>query len=451
MSNTDDHDLVERMYGYLADDEDARVCKDIPDSACADQPQAFVTHLVALTLTKLGDSLVSARLVLPWLLSSLGAPAAFIAALVPLRESLALLPQLIVAQQLRETPIRKWFWVSGSIGQALSLVGMLVAVLLLSGAALGWAIVLLLTCFSIARGVCSVAIKDVQGKTISKTRRGRMSGLAASSAGLLSVLAALVILFAPRVVNESWLTDGSPWLFAGLLGFAAILWTTAAFVYAQVPEVPGATSGGGNALTEALRSIRLLWTDRQFGQFVVTRALLVSSAFAIPYIVVVIQRSGEGSLTSLGGLMLASGLAGLVAGRFWGRWSDRASHRVMAAAALMSCLVMLTTLLMYQFETKWLGAQWVGAVLIFIAAIAHHGARVGRKTYLVDMATQDNRAQFTAVSNTVIGFVLLMGILLGPLEAAAGISVVLGLLIALGVIAGLRALTLPNPQKDGKQ
>lgn len=175
MSNTDDQDLVERMYGYLADDEDARVCKDIPDSACADQPQAFVAHLIALTLTKLGDSLVSARLVLPWLLSSLGAPAAFIAALVPLRESLALLPQLIVAQQLRETPIRKWFWVAGSFGQAAALIGMLVTVLTLSGEALGWAIVILLTGFSIARGVCSVAIKDVQGKTISKTRRGRMS------------------------------------------------------------------------------------------------------------------------------------------------------------------------------------------------------------------------------------------------------------------------------------
>lgn len=448
MSNSDDHDLVERMYGYLADDEDARVCKDIPESACNDQPQAFIAHLVALTLTKLGDSLVSARLVLPWLLSSLGAPAAFIAALVPLRESLALLPQLIVAQQLRETPIRKWFWVCGSIGQALALLGMVFAVLGLTGTELGWAIVLLLSVFSIARGVCSVAIKDVQGKTISKTRRGRMSGLAASMAGLLSVVAALVILFAPQVIAEDWITAGSPWLFVGLLGFAAILWTVAATVYAQVPEVPGATSGGGNALTEALGSIRLLWTDRQFGQFVLTRALLVSSAFAIPYIVVVIQRSGEGSLTSLGGMMLASGLAGLVAGRFWGRWSDRASHRVMAAAALLSCVVMLATLLMYQLQQNWLSSQWTGAILIFSAAVAHHGARVGRKTYLVDMANQDNRAQFTAVSNTAIGLVLLLGILLGPLESAAGISVVLGVLIALGLVAGLRALTLPNPQQD---
>src|SRR5690606_32793984 len=167
--------LTDRMYGLLAEDEDARVCKDIPDSACNDQPQAFMAHLWSLTLTKLGDSLVSARLVLPWMLTALGAPSVFISALVPLRESSALLRELFIAQQMRQTPIRKWFWVVGSIGQALSLLGMVVAILLTEGTLLGWTVITLLALFSLSRGVCSVAIKDVQGKAISKTRRGRLS------------------------------------------------------------------------------------------------------------------------------------------------------------------------------------------------------------------------------------------------------------------------------------
>lgn len=440
-------ELTEKLYGYLAEDEDARVCKDIPESACNDQPQAFIAHLVALSMTKLGDSLVSARLVLPWILSSLGAPSAFISALVPLRESLALLPQLIVAQQLRETPVRKWFWVAGSIGQAIALVGMLFSVLTLRESALGWAIVVLLTFFSISRGVCSVSIKDVQGKTISKTRRGRLSGLAASIAGFLSVITALVVLFSPTLFGAS-VTAGNTFIFASLLGVAAMLWFVAAITYAQVPEVPGATEGGGNALIEALKSIRLLWQDKQFGSFVLTRALLVSSAFAIPYIVVMIQRSGEGSLTSLGGLMLASGIAGMLAGRFWGKWSDSASHHVMAAAAFIAVGVMAAALAMFTMASDLLAQQWLGGLLIFIAAVAHHGARVGRKTYLVDMATQDNRAEFTAVSNTVIGLVLLLGIVLGAVDAYAGVEAVMLLLIALGIIAGVRALTLPNVQQD---
>lgn len=438
--------LTDRMYGYLAEDEDARVCKDIPDSACDDQPQAFMAHLWALTLTKLGDSLVSARLVLPWMLTALGAPSVFISALVPLRESLALLPQLFIAQQMRQTPTRKWFWVAGSVGQALSLLAMVVAIVVTEGELLGWTVVIFLALFSLSRGVCSVAIKDVQGKTISKTRRGRLTGLAASVAGLLSLITAVVILIAPSLIHAD--DSGDAWLFIVLLSFAALLWLLAALVYARVPEVPGATEGGGNALIEAINSIALLWQDKAFGRFVLTRALLVASAFAIPFIVVMIQRSGDGGLTGLGGLMLASGLAGLLAGRFWGKWSDSASHQVMAAAALLATLVMAAALALFMLRPDWLAQQWLSGLIIFSAAVAHHGARVGRKTYLVDMASQDNRAQFTAVSNTVIGIVLLLGVLLGLLESLAGVEAVVSVLIALGLLAAVRALNLPNVQQS---
>ncbi|MGM7319646.1 MFS transporter [Idiomarina sp. ST10R2A5] len=432
-----DRKLTERVYGYLAEDEDARVCKDIPESACNEQPRSFVLMLLSLMLTKLGDSLVSARLVLPWMLSSLGAPAIFISALVPLRESLALLPQLFVAQKLREQPVRKWFWVAGSIGQALSLLAMLFAVATLDGDMLGWSVVILLALFSLSRGICSVANKDVTGKTVSKTRRGRMSGVAASAAGLLTLLTALVIIFAPEM-------DGQRPLFVVLLGAGVVLWVVAALLYAGIPEVAGATEGGGNALTEAVKSMSLLWENRQFGHFVVSRALLVAAAFAIPYIVVLIQREGEAELTSLGSLMLASGLAGLLAGRFWGRWSDSASHHVMAAASVMSTLVMGIALALYYWAPDALGMQWVAAALLFSSAVAHHGARVGRKTYLVDMATQDNRAQLTAVSNTVMGVVLLAGLLLGWVDAAYGVAAVLWVLAAIGVIATFTALRLPD-------
>lgn len=58
---------TERIYGFLADDEDARVCTEIPPTACDDQPKSFVLQLFALTLTNLGDALASPRLVLAWM------------------------------------------------------------------------------------------------------------------------------------------------------------------------------------------------------------------------------------------------------------------------------------------------------------------------------------------------------------------------------------------------
>ena len=60
------------LYDLLTGDDEARVCKDIPDDACREQPRNFFIHGTALTLTKLGDGLADAKLVLAWLLSSLG-------------------------------------------------------------------------------------------------------------------------------------------------------------------------------------------------------------------------------------------------------------------------------------------------------------------------------------------------------------------------------------------
>jgi hypothetical protein len=48
-------------------------------------------------------------------------------------------------------------------------------------------------------------------------------------------------------------------------------------------------------------------------------------------------------------------------------------------------------------------------VLLFGLMIAYQGVRLGRATHLVDMADADTRAAYTALSNTVIGILLLAG------------------------------------------
>lgn len=432
-----ERDLVERVYGFLAEDEDARVCRDIPETACNEQPRSFVLQLSALALTKLADTLASPRLVLAWMLSALGAPAAFIGFLVPLREALALLPQLVVAQFLRERPLRKGFWVAGAAGQALALAAMTLAVVALDSAALGYAVVAALAAFSLARGVCSVTAKDVLGKTVSRTRRGRLTGQAASLAGAITLAAAIAIMLLPAL-------EGSRALFAMLLGGAVLLWLIAGGLYAAIPEMPGATGGGGNALVEALRSFGLLCRDPRFAQFVAARALLVSSAFAIPYIVVMVQRAGGAEAATLGAMLLANGAAGLIGGAAWGRFADRSAHGVMAVAAALSVAVMLAALALHSASPAALGMSAVAGALLFAASLAHYGARVGRKTYLVDMAREDNRSQYVAVSNTIMGAVLLAGILLGWLDSVYGAGAVLALLAALGAIAALFCARLPN-------
>lgn len=430
---------AENIYSLLVEDEDARVCRDIPDDACNEQPQAFVRQLLAQTSTKIGDALTSSRLVLAWMLASIGSPAILISLLVPLRESLSLLPQLFIAQWIREHALRKWFWVAGSLAQAAALLAMIPALVFLPGETASLLIVILLALFSLARGVCSVAAKDVLGKTISKTRRGRLTGLAASIAGFVTLGVAVLLWFSPEKAGDAGPNIA---MFALLLATAALLWVAAAVVYAGIPEVPGATEGGGNAIADALKSLGLLFQDRDLLRFVLARMLLVATAFAIPYLVVLIQRTGEGDIGGLAGLLLAEGAAGLASGAFWGRWSDKASHHVMASAAALSGAVTAAALASYFLAPQLLSQLLVPSLLLFVAAVAHQGARVGRKTYLVDLATAETRSSYTAVSNTVLGVFLLSGSGLGVVDAIYGTTTVLVLLLAVSLLASVFCLTL---------
>lgn len=109
-----------RLYERLTGDEDSRMCKDIPDEACQEQPRNFFLHLMASLGNKLADELASARLVLPWLLGAIGAPVWMVGLLVPIREAGALLPQVFVAGFIRGRPERKGVWVAGALLQALA-------------------------------------------------------------------------------------------------------------------------------------------------------------------------------------------------------------------------------------------------------------------------------------------------------------------------------------------
>ena len=124
--------------------------------------------------------LASARLVLPWLLGALGAPAVFTGFLVPIREAGVLLPQLAVAAYIRRLPKRKGVWLLGALLSAVVLVCMAPGMATLHGVAAGWAVIAMLTLFSLTRGLCSISAKDVLGKTVSEARRGALMGYSAA-------------------------------------------------------------------------------------------------------------------------------------------------------------------------------------------------------------------------------------------------------------------------------
>ncbi|MBK1643744.1 hypothetical protein CKO25_03530 [Thiocapsa imhoffii] len=419
---------LESLYERLAEDDEGRTCQEISADACREIPGNFLHTLIANTLSNIADRLASAKTTLPWLLLQLGAPSWMLSLLVPIRESGSMLPQILIGAVVRRQAIRKWIWVWGGFIQGLCLAAIGWVAFALTGAIAGGTIIALLILFSLARGACSVAYKDVQGKTIPKTRRGRLAGWISAIAGLGAMGVGLGL----GAVQE---TAASAELYVALLLGAAMLWFLAAWSFSRIVEFPGATEGGANAFREALAKLSILRDDPPFRQFVVARALAMGSGLAAPFYIALAREDLGGAIALLGLFIAVEGLAGLVSSPIWGRWADHSSRQVFATACALAALLSIAVAI-----GSWLGmssaiALWFYPITFFGLGIAHAGVRLGRKTYLVDMAEGNQRTDYVAVSNSVIGALLLASGLIGALAATVSVEATI-LLLGFAGLAG---------------
>lgn len=425
-------------YAMLTSEDDGRVCRDIPESACKVQPRNFFVHVISLAATKTGDGLADPKLVLSWILTQLGAPAFLIGLLVPVREAGALLPQLFTAGAIRSLPQRKWAWAAGSLVQGAAVAGMGVCAFVFEGAAAGWAVVGLLALFAVARSVCSVSYKDVLGKTVSKATRGTATGAAGT------VSAVLVLLYG--VLLATGLAPKSLTVIAGMLFVAAGLWLFSAALFATLAEEPGATGGGGNPFRVAIAQVSLLREDPQLGRFIAVRGLLMATALAPPFLVSLSGQSSERALGQLGSFVIASALASVGSSYLWGRLSDKSSRKVLALAGVLGALVFGLIAGLLFVEQGLIQKYLLLPVAMFALMVAYQGVRLGRATHIVDMAGADKRAAYTAISNTAVGVLLVAGGIFGLLAERFGTVFVLILFAGMCGMAAILALGLHEVQ-----
>lgn len=433
--------LVVGLYDLMTGDEDARLCRDIPDAACREQPGNFLLQAAALSMSKIGDRLADPKVVLPWLLGAVATPEYLVGFLVPLRESLSLLPQMFVGGAIRRFAVRKWFWVAGSVAEGLSILAMAaIAALGMEGAAAGWLILGFLALFSVARGVASVSSKDTLGKTVSKTRRGRVNGLSEMVAGVVALLAGLYFVLIPAEERSDLQ------LFA-MIALAGATWLIGAGLFARIRETPGATEGGCDLVSVLRGQLGTLLRDVELRRFLLARTLLLGTALAGPAYVALAQRHAGASLAGLGALMIATGLAGAVSSFTWGWLADRSSRLTMAAGALLAGLLGVAIASLAIARSLWLEEMWLFFVTVFLLGIAHAGVRIGRKTQLVDMAGGERRAEYVALSNTVIGVMLLIAGGLSAALMAVSLVATIVVLAALALAAAAMTLRLSEVQR----
>lgn len=444
---------AERFYSRLVT-RDADAERDLPDAVRRELPRNGLRLVAANTLQSSGDQTVNASTVLPWLFHVLGVPTALVGLLVPIRESGSMLPQAFLTPLVVRVRRRKWVFVTGALVQAASVAVMATIAALGHGTAAGIGILAALVVFSLGRCLCSIASKDVQGRTIPSGERGQIIGLATSAAGLVAITLGLAI----RLLGGGDLDSTE---LAILLVAGAVLWALSASTYSRVVEPAGegrsrrgakdhgAAAGGASEESTSwfADAARLFRDDATFRKFVTVRGLLLVSSLSPPFIVSMSVASGTGALAGLGGFILASGVASLIGGRVFGRLADRSSRLLMAGAATAASAVAVALVLAVSIPGFDGGSALGTTVFVgayFLLTLLHSGVRVGRKTYVVDVAEGDLRTTYVAVGNTAMGVILLVVGGISSALAVIGVQWALVFLAVLGVIGAVSAVTMPE-------
>lgn len=119
----------------------------------------------------------------------------------------------------------------------------------------------------------------------------------------------------------------------------------------------------------------------------------------------------------------------------------------MAVAVLIASVLGIFIFFTISYFDALQSAKWLYPVVLFILGIAHQGVRLGRKTYVIDMATGNERTSYVSVSNTIIGIILLLVGGLSALVSLLSVEGVILLLSVFGLAGAYKSYKLPNVEQ----
>lgn len=375
-------------------------------------PSQFTRLLSISTLTQLADEIVSAKIVLPWILLSLNAPLWMLALIVPIKESGALLPQWSVQKILAAKFSTVTIWRTGMAMQGAALFAIAAGMWWLVAASFAAYLVLLaVVVLSLGRALCSFTIKDIQAHNVEKGRRGKLIGAGGSAAGLVTILVALLLwqYSADSAVVGSEIPEQTVLgllVIAGCLCYGLGLWLSRSLSMPEpiVPEpnTPSRRPVGSVPSVPSLSLWQYVTHESDLRELIISRVLLMHGAIVLPLMVLLIAERYEG-ISSLALVMLASAIASFMSSYIWGWFSDYSARTTLAIAAA-GCMLSLGWLL-----TPWgLAELYAAGAGFLLMNLCYSGIRTARKTYLIDMVSHTKRQRYVAAGNTIVGCVLLL-------------------------------------------
>jgi len=398
------------------------------------------------TLTA-GYQLTSLTLVLPFLYSTLGAPIFFAGLLAPIVSVSKLLVQVFVTSLIRTAQRNKWFIVWSSLVSA-------VALAVVTTMVNGVAVVLVIPIFTViclvlgaTMGITSLAAQNLIGQTLPHQARSRVLFNQSSIAGLFAVGVTFASQFILPPTTSNAAHQELIWLGVALIVIASIL----AIIVREPTKAP--RNADGSRLKSPMEDLResykiaskLPW----FPRFLVARTLILSVELSSPFYAVHAASFHAHSTNGLSTFVIASSLGLVFGGFIWPRIGKNSVHVILVSGA---CIAGLGGLLAMAIELG-IAPQgvYVYAIVFVLFGLGAQATQGGRKLYLMNVTTDEQRPVCIAISNVISGVMsIVFGGILGALASLQGVAWPIVVLIVLNVVTAVFTFTLKNVHTPSK-
>jgi hypothetical protein len=377
--------------------------------------------------------LADVNLVMPWLLSQL-TTSSWIIGLPPiLTMAGSSLPQIIAAHFVQRRAYRQNVVVVSTAAR-LALMALMLPFLFFSLGGPEITLVGVLVPYALSCLVLSFSAlpwQDMTGKTIPGRRLSSFFGARGFLGGLLGLGASQFIGPYLGAVQTVPLPR-----FGVVLGLAVLAMCVTMLMNASIREpaspIPATQRPLGDHIAEA---VRVSYRDVTFRYFLLARALLMLSAFTVPFFIVE-GKTRYGLLAeSVGTYTFAGIAAGIAASLVWSLVGDRLGvARLLRLVGVLSALPALLALAMPAIAASSVGALDGWLLVFVIQGAASAGQLNVNQRGLIQLAQPEHRALMIGAGSTFCGLVSLGGPLIGVLADAAGASAAFALAATLTLI-----------------
>ena len=365
--------------------------------------------------------------------------------LAALRVLAITLPQLWAASVLVARPYKRPLLVWSSIGGRLPIAALAVVTALWAGTSPWWVVGVLgltVVAFYTSEGLNSISWPALVGKVIPAEIRGRFLGFGQLFTSLVALGAGYVVRL---LLDRGGAADPARWAMLFGLGLVGLGLSVVSMLF--VREEPDRNLAPGVDMGRSLRAMAgYLRTERWLRRLVAVQLVLGTAAATFSFFVGRARELIPGSDRLIGLFLIVQNLGGAAAAVICGQLIDRVgSWLAIRVVAVVQVVALLAALL----------AALVGAPLAcYVGAFALLGFVSGSSwwsfsAYLLDMASDEERPIYLAVSGVLTSPTFLSSILVGGLVELLAAAVVFAAALLLSVAGVFLAWAIPRSRGLG--